>query len=54
MKETRAARVRVELPNPDMGLLPDMYGDVEIATGSNANVLAVPASAIIDSGRDRR
>jgi membrane fusion protein, copper/silver efflux system len=50
MKETRTAQVRIELPNPDMALLPDMYGDVEIATGGNGNVLAVPASAIIDSG----
>ncbi|MBS0232514.1 MAG: efflux RND transporter periplasmic adaptor subunit [Proteobacteria bacterium] len=50
MKETRTARVRVELANPDKALLPDMYGDVKIATGSNADVLAVPASAIIDSG----
>ena len=50
MKETRTARVRIELPNPDLALLPDMYGDVEIATGGNENVIAVPASAIIDSG----
>ncbi|RUO99851.1 efflux RND transporter periplasmic adaptor subunit [Hyphomicrobium sp.] len=50
MKETRSAQVRVELPNPDMALLPDMYGNVEIATGGNADALAVPASAVIDSG----
>src|SRR5262249_33648184 len=31
-KETRTARVRIELPNPDLALLPDMYADVEIAT----------------------
>ena len=35
MKETRTARVRIELPNPDLALLPDMYADVEIATGSD-------------------
>ena len=34
MKETRTAQVRIELPNPDLALLPDMYGDVEIATGA--------------------
>ena len=28
-------RVRIELPNPDLALLPDMYADVEIATGSD-------------------
>ncbi len=50
MKETRTARVRVELPNPDLALLPDMYGDVEIATGGNQGVVAVPAGAVIDSG----
>jgi len=50
MKETRTAQVRIELPNSDMALLPDMYGNVEIATGGNADTLAVPASAVIDSG----
>ena len=50
MKETRTARVRIELPNPDLALLPDMYADVEIATGSQEPVIAVPASAVIDSG----
>jgi Cu(I)/Ag(I) efflux system membrane fusion protein len=50
MKETRTARVRIELPNPDLALLPDMYGDVEIATGSEEPVVAVPSSAVIDSG----
>lgn len=49
-KETRTARVRVELPNPDGVLLPDMYGDIEIASGSDQPVIAVPDSAVIDSG----
>lgn len=51
MKDTRTARVRIELPNADLALMPDMYADAEIATGADANVVAVPASAIIDSGR---
>ena len=50
MKETRTAQVRIELPNADMALLPDMYGNVEITTGGNADALAVPTSAVIDSG----
>jgi membrane fusion protein, copper/silver efflux system len=50
MKETRTARVRIEMPNPDFLLLPDMYGEVEISTGSGQPVNVVPASAIIDSG----
>ena len=32
MKETRTVPVRIELANPDLALLPDMYADVEIAT----------------------
>ena len=50
MKETRSARVRIELPNPDLALLPDMYTEVEIATGSDEPVVAVPTSSVIDSG----
>jgi Cu(I)/Ag(I) efflux system membrane fusion protein len=50
MRETRTARVRVVLPNPDLALLPDMYADVEISTGSDKAVVAVPASSVIDSG----
>ena len=50
VKETRTVKVRVALPNPDLALLPDMYGEVEIATGADQNVIAVPASAIIHNG----
>ncbi len=50
MAETRTARIRIELPNPDEVLRPDMYADVEIATGTEAPVLTVSNSAIIDSG----
>jgi membrane fusion protein, copper/silver efflux system len=50
MKETRTARVRIELANSDFALLPDMYTEVEIATGGGEAVLVVPASAVIDSG----
>jgi Cu(I)/Ag(I) efflux system membrane fusion protein len=48
--ETRTARMRIELPNPDDVLLPDMYTDVEIATGTEAPVVTVSSSAVIDSG----
>ena len=47
---TRTVRVRIELPNSDHLLLPDMYAEAEIDTGGGAKVLAVPDSAIIDSG----
>lgn len=48
--ETRTTRVRVEIPNPEGLLLPDMYADVEIATGTGKPVVAVPDSALIDTG----
>jgi Cu(I)/Ag(I) efflux system membrane fusion protein len=48
-RETRTARARIELPNPDIALLPDMYLDVEINTGSATPVLAVPENAVIDT-----
>jgi len=50
MAETRTARIRIELPNPDEVLRPDMYADVEIATGTGAPVVTVSSSAVIDSG----
>ena len=48
--ETRTARVRVELQNPDLLLRPDMYVDAEISAGDDGKVIAVPDSAVIDSG----
>lgn len=50
MTQTRTARIRVELPNPDEALRPEMYVDAEIETGTPAPVLAVPESAVLDSG----
>ena len=47
---TRTVRVRIELPNTDLLLRPDMYAEAEINTGSDEPVLAVPDNAIIDSG----
>jgi Cu(I)/Ag(I) efflux system membrane fusion protein len=49
-KETRTARIRVELANPDFVLLHDMYVDAEIDTGSGEPVLSVPESAVLDTG----
>jgi len=49
-KDTRTARVRIELANPDYILKPNMYTDVDIASGSEQPVLAVPDNAVIDSG----
>ena len=49
-KETRTARVRAELSNPDLLLIHDMYVDAEIDTGSPEAVLTVPESAVMDTG----
>jgi len=49
-KETRTTKVRIEIANPDGLLRPDMYADVEIAAGTGRPVVAVPDSAVIDSG----
>jgi Cu(I)/Ag(I) efflux system membrane fusion protein len=48
--QTRTARIRIEVPNPDEALHPEMYVDAEIETGTPGPVLAVPESAVLDSG----
>ncbi|HKH01938.1 MAG TPA: efflux RND transporter periplasmic adaptor subunit [Bradyrhizobium sp.] len=48
--QTRTARMRVEMPNPDGLLRPDMYVDAEIDAGAPQPVLAVPESSVLDSG----
>lgn len=49
--ETRTAQVRIELSNPGGMLRPDMYANVQLASGhGEATVLSVPDSAVIDSG----
>lgn len=47
---TRATRVRIEIANPGGVLLPNMYAEVEIGTGDASPVVAVPDSAVIDTG----
>jgi len=47
---TRTARIRIEVPNPDEMLRPEMYVDAEIETGTPGPVTAVPESAVLDSG----
>jgi Cu(I)/Ag(I) efflux system membrane fusion protein len=49
--QTRTAKVRIEVPNPDILLKTDMYATVEIAApADSATVLAVPDSAVLDTG----
>jgi membrane fusion protein, copper/silver efflux system len=49
-KDTRTARLRVELANRDFALLPDMYVDAGIDAADPAPVLAVPDSSVLDTG----
>jgi RND family efflux transporter MFP subunit len=51
--ETRTIPVRVELANPGQLLKPAMFAQVELQAGAKAAVLAVPDSAVIDSGTRR-
>jgi Cu(I)/Ag(I) efflux system membrane fusion protein len=49
--QTRTAKVRIEVPNPELLLKTDMYATVEIAApAESATVLAVPDSAVLDTG----
>ncbi len=48
--ETRTAKVRVELANPEGVLLANMLAEVEIESGSPAPVVSVPETAVIDTG----
>jgi membrane fusion protein, copper/silver efflux system len=48
--QTRTARIRIEMPNSDELLRPEMYVDAEIDTGAPSPVLAVAESAVLDSG----
>lgn len=48
---TRTTQVRIELPNPESRLKPDLYAMVELKSQlNNTEVLAVPNSAIIEGG----
>jgi Cu(I)/Ag(I) efflux system membrane fusion protein len=50
-KESRTARLRIEVANPDGTLRADMAATVEITTPVEGSRIAVPESAVIDSGR---
>jgi membrane fusion protein, copper/silver efflux system len=50
-KESRTARLRIEVANPGGRLRADMAATVDIASPLGGSQLAVPESAVIDSGR---
>jgi RND family efflux transporter, MFP subunit len=48
-EETRTTKVRFTIPNPDGGLKPNMYTDVQVKIDLGTK-LAIPAEAVIDTG----
>lgn len=48
--ETRTVKVRIEMPNREGLLRPGLYGSVSLAAGRPDERLAVPDSAVLDSG----
>lgn len=52
-KDTRTAKVRIELPNTDGNLRTDMYAQIGVMAKSAENVLTVSTSAIIDNGEQK-
>jgi membrane fusion protein, copper/silver efflux system len=50
-RESRTARLRIEVANPDGRLREGMAATVEIASPIDGSQVAVPDSAVIDSGR---
>jgi Cu(I)/Ag(I) efflux system membrane fusion protein len=48
--ETRATRVRVELPNPRLRLRPGMFARIRLDTGEHQPRLSVPSEAVIHTG----
>ena len=48
--ETRAASARIQVPNPSMRLRPGMFVQVKFAAPAGHDVLAIPRSAVLDTG----
>ena len=51
--ESRTTRVRVELPNRNLQLKPDMYVSVRLFGGTGRPALTVPPTAILDRGQQQ-
>ncbi|MBI5473563.1 MAG: efflux RND transporter periplasmic adaptor subunit [Ignavibacteriae bacterium] len=48
--DTRTVRVRVEIPNPNFALKPEMFATVELQSPVTITAVAVPEQAVIHSG----
>jgi len=49
-RKTRDVVIRIEVPNPDLALKPEMYADVRIKTAGNKEGLIIPGESVIRSG----
>ncbi len=49
--ETRTVKARIELANPGFTLKPAMYANVSIAAETVDDVLAIPVTAVLNSGK---
>jgi len=49
---TRAVNVRLQFPNPNFELKPDMFADVELKIGYGTQIV-VPQEAVLDSGAEQ-
>lgn len=49
-QKTRTIKVRLSFPNPNLGLKPGMYANVEIESSPVESVVAVPIEAVLFSG----
>lgn len=52
--ETRTARLRLRLANPDRLLRPNMFAAVRLSAAPREGVLAIPAEALIRTGQGER
>jgi RND family efflux transporter MFP subunit len=50
-QQTRTLRVRVEIPNPDGRLRPEMYANVQIGVPAVSGVVRVPEQAVLHTGQ---
>lgn len=49
---TRTAKVRLEFPNPDLSLKPDMYANIQLQINYGSQI-SVPEEAVLDSGTEQ-
>ncbi len=50
--QTRTVKVRLEFPNPDLELKPDMFAEVELSIDYGTHVV-VPQEAVLDAGTEQ-